>query len=181
MLRDLGGIYKRSTPVPGTSPSSEAFAYLLLRADEDPLHVYSLAAHYSFEELAVPASTKALRIRLSDVGEHSAIIMGASYLLRLAHLHSDRLSALKSLLLSPPALHEDTDTCKLRDRLSVQRAFSLTAGYLAWEATASVGTDWIRSFFEKVIEDIECPLCWENVRQRMEVVLEKWEGTKATI
>jgi len=163
------------------SPSSDPFAYLLLLADEKPLQIYSLAAHYSFEALAVPASTKALRIGLSDVDEPLAITMGALYLLRLMHLHLFRLNRLKSLLLSPPAMHNDTDTCKLHDRLSVQRAFGLTAGYLAWEATASVEAEWIRGFFEGVLKDIECVLCSKNVRRRMDEVLEEWKDTKATI
>ena len=163
------------------SPSSDPFAYLLLLADEKPLQIYSLAAHYSFEALAVPASTKALRIGLSDVDEPLAITMGPLYLLRLMHLHLSRLNRLKSLLLSPPAMHNDTDTCKLHDRLSVQRAFGLTAGYLTWEATASVEAEWIRGFFEGVLKDIECVLCSKNVRRRMDEVLEEWKDTKATI
>ena len=163
------------------SPLSEPFAYLLLRADEEPLQIYSLAAHHSFEALAVPTSTKALRISLSSVDESSAITMGTSYLLRLARLHLFRLDTLKSLLLNPPAMHDDTDTCKRHDRLNVQRAFGLTAGYLVWEATASIETEWIRVFFEGVMKDIGCAFCRENVRKRMDGVLEDWKDTKATI
>ncbi len=165
------------------SASSEGFRDLVRLAEMDPLRMYTLAAHWGFEELAVSSSRYALRIDVQCITDDHALSMGPQYLLRLAQLHEARKAKLKELLLIAPTLHDrDTLTCTLRDRLSVQRAYGLAAGYLTWEKAASVTGEEIRSILiENVRSIIGCTLCAEGVGKNIHRVLELWSQMKDTI
>lgn len=65
------------------SPCSDLYEHLLKAANEDPLNMYAVAARYSFESLAVPASSMTLKVSLSEVTDELAQQMGPIYLRRL--------------------------------------------------------------------------------------------------
>ncbi len=93
--------------------------------------MYTLAAHWEFEELVVSSSRYALRMD-SDAQ-------------CITDDHALSKAKLKELLLMVPTLHDkDTLACTLRDRLSVQRAYGLAAGYSNWEKAASMAGEEIR-------------------------------------
>src|SRR5258708_16806887 len=80
----------------------------------DSLRMYTLAAHWEFEELVVSSSRYALRMD-SDAQ-------------CITDDHALSKAKLKELLLMVPTLHDkDTLACTLPDRLSLQRAYGLAA------------------------------------------------------
>ncbi|KAF8327899.1 uncharacterized protein EI90DRAFT_3219217 [Cantharellus anzutake] len=185
IAKTFTALVKYGFSLPENVPStSEIFTDLVSHAadpNSDPLEVYVIAASHSFEELAVVCSFYALRMPLSDIDQKSAVDMGPAYLLRLSRLHEYRKGELDKLLLVPPAMHEETSTCGREHMHSVMRAYSLTAAYLAWEAKADATTEWISGFFDRVITNAGCSLCRENVRRRVQDVIQGWSRLRRTI
>ena len=56
--------------------------------------------------------------------------MGPVYLNRLFKLHASRTETLKSLLLSPPPLHPETDSCTFINQRRLTRFWTLAAASL---------------------------------------------------
>ncbi|KAF9519324.1 hypothetical protein BS47DRAFT_24250 [Hydnum rufescens UP504] len=162
-------------------PESELFQDLLHAADSHPLRVYTLAAHHSYEALAVAASAKTLSMNINEVTESIASEMGSPYLLRLTHLHSDRKETFKELMHVAPDSHPQSPGCTPERQSSAMRAYALAAAYLVWQATPDVGNEWIVSNLSPLLERIDCPLCKQNVRRRIDVVLEAWARVRCTI
>jgi len=165
---------------------SEIFVDLVSHAGDpniDPLEVYSLAASYGFEELAVKCSYHALRVPMADIDEPSSITMGPLYLLRLSRLREHREATLRQLLLKPPELlHDDsTPSCDRKMKINVTQAYSLVAGYLAWEASADASSEWISSHFEALMLSIECEQCQYGIRTAIRNLLCAWNQVKKTI
>lgn len=163
------------------SPQSNAFSELVTLAETQPLAVYTLAAAHSLDALAIPVSTSALAVPLTDIDAASASAMGAVYLLRLARLHQTRKDALKGLMLVAPKEHEDIPTCGSEARRSVMRAYALAAAYLAWEVVANADRDWIMRGLSPLLGHVTCRMCEQNLRTRIQSVLDSWEQVKATI
>ncbi|KAF8327901.1 uncharacterized protein EI90DRAFT_3126552 [Cantharellus anzutake] len=163
---------------------SEIFVDLVSHASDpesDPLEMYTLAASKGFEELAVPCSSFALRTPISSIENDAAIAMGAIYLWRLVKLHNERRQTLKRLLLQPPRAHEDTTACDKERRNGVIRAYGLTAGYAALQPTVMVTGDWIGDVFEKMIQNVGCGLCRDDVRSKVQSIIACWANAKRTI
>lgn len=163
------------------TPGSEAFSELLLLSDAHPLELYTLAASHAIDALAVQASTAALAVPLTQIGNSSAIAMGPVYLLRLATLHQRRKDALKSLMLVAPKEHSDAPDCNSEDRRSVMRAYALAAAYLAWEVVPNADRDWILRGLSPLLGHVSCAQCEKNLRTRIQTVIDSWEQVKATI
>lgn len=163
------------------TPQSLAFSELVALAESEPLAIYTLAAAHSIDALAVATSVYALSVPLTDIDSASASTMGAVYLLRLARLHQTRKDALKGLMLVAPKEHEDTPTCGSEARRSVMRAYALAAAYLAWEVVPNADRDWIMRGLSPLLGHVTCRLCEQNLRTRIQSVLDSWDQVKATI
>lgn len=170
--------------LPEVIPSdSESFLDLLRHADTEPLQIYTVAASYTFEALAVFVSSKSLGTDLFDVSDEMAFLMGPVYLHRLTLLHHNRKEELKRLMLVAPERHIDSPTCKENDRISVMQAYGLGAAYLVWEIISVVNADseWIMKAMNAPLEMAACELCVHGMRRRLERVLKEWKDVKLTI
>ncbi|KAF8327903.1 uncharacterized protein EI90DRAFT_1641581 [Cantharellus anzutake] len=167
------------------SPSSGGFQDLVRTAETEALRMYTLAAHWDFEELAVSASRYVLRVAdtIQNITDDHAETIGPRYLLRLIQLHETRKARLKELLLIPPTLHvDDTPACARPQRLSVLRAYGLAAGYVVWEKAAGVTVQEIKSIlFGNIGTSISCPVCSDAVQRNIDHVLDLWSQMKDTI
>ena len=161
---------------------SEIFVDLVSHAADpniDPLEIYALAASHGFEELAVQCSYHALRIPVGSIDEPNSITMGPLYLLRLSRLHETRKAALRTLLLEPPTLHEDTSLCDRK--ISVLQGYAVVAGHLAWEARADASLEWINGCFETLVQSVGCGNCRTGIRTRVWNLISAWNEVKKTI
>ena len=100
----------------------------------NPLLAYTLAAKHDIYALAVPVSTYLLSYPLMKLPEDATKKIGPLYLKRLYFLHLGRLQTFRTLLVSPPHLHPETDKCDFSDQKRLARAWALATAYLAWEA-----------------------------------------------
>ena len=82
------------------------------------------------------------RVPLKKLPEDATKKIGPLYLKRLYFLHLGRLQTFRSLLVSPPHLHPETDKCDFADQKRLARAWALATAYLAWEARPG---EWLRS------------------------------------
>lgn len=115
-------------------PGSPVYDFLLATAPLTTIRLYALAAHHDLYELAVGASTHLLSFDLSQIKGDIAEFMGPRYLLRLMHLHLNRVNALKGMLLQVPYPHPPTPECGFEEQTSLSRAWALVSSYLAWDA-----------------------------------------------
>jgi len=162
---------------PGT-PLSEI---LLTYKDSHAIELYTLAAHYGIEHLAVAASSFLLSFQLSSLTDATAVRIGARYLKRLFFMHLGRTAALKRLLFPPPYPHGATEACSRADQTALTRAWSLAASSLALDASADVSSEAIRSVFRALGEQLPCDQCQTDVANRIAVLLRGWASIKGSI
>lgn len=116
------------------SSSSSLFDMLLAHAPLRPIQVYTLAAQFKLDALAVKCSSHLLSYRLSELTDELVTTMGAVYLRRLMVLHTSLIDTLKRVLLQPPPPHPATQNCGFEDQKKLSRAWALASSYLAWDS-----------------------------------------------
>lgn len=114
-------------------PSTPLYAVLLYHAHLSPLEIYTLAAHYGLDELAISTSAHLLSFSLCTLTDKCVEAMGPVYLRRLLFLHLGRVDALKRVIRSPPIGHSPTPVCNLADQKKLAAAWILAAAYLSYE------------------------------------------------
>ena len=115
-------------------PSTHIHALLLSCASEEPLMLYTLAAHYVLDDLAASASAHLLSLSLYNITGDISMRMGPIYLKRLTNLHMQRTELLKRLLIQPPDTHRPIRTCGYAEQKKVLGKWMMVAASLSWLA-----------------------------------------------
>lgn len=116
------------------TPASHIFLELMTYAPQNPLALYTLAASYKLEHLAVASSAYLLSICLSTITDEIAQRIGAVYIRRLFLLHYDRMAAFRRNLQQTPEKHPPTLSCDFSDQERLTRAWSIASVYLVLNA-----------------------------------------------
>jgi len=115
-------------------PSTHIQALLLSHALEEPLRLYTLAAHYDLDDLATTTSAHLLSLSLNDITDDISTRMGPIYLKRLMNLHMERTELLKRLLIQAPDTHQPTRTCGYAEQNKISASWTMVAASLVWSA-----------------------------------------------
>ncbi|EDR04794.1 uncharacterized protein LACBIDRAFT_330283 [Laccaria bicolor S238N-H82] len=115
-------------------PSTHIHALLLSHALENPLVLYSLAAHHGLDDLATSASAHLLSWSLHDITDEDTKRMGPIYLRRLMNLQMQRTELLKRLLMQPPDAHQPIRVCGYAEQKKVSDGWMMVAAPLVWSA-----------------------------------------------
>lgn len=137
-------------------PPTPLYALLLSHAPLRPIDTYALAAAHSLEDLAVAVSAHLLSFSLPTLTDELAARIGAHYLKRLFLLHHNRLTALKQLLLQPPAAHVDTPACGGSEQRRLTRAWALAAAHLVWDARPNLSMNMLQAALRPLERDLTC-------------------------
>lgn len=121
-------------PKEHVQPGLPLFDILLAQAPINPMEVYALAGHFKLHDLAVRTSAHLLSYHLPDMSDAVALRMGPVYLNRLMQLHMGLANELKRITLAPPPPHPLHPTCDFEMQRRLNRAWVLTASYLAWDS-----------------------------------------------
>ncbi|KAF7301316.1 hypothetical protein MIND_00696700 [Mycena indigotica] len=162
-------------------PSTPLFSLLLSHAPLFPLQLYSLAAHYELEDLAVPTSAHLLAFPLSRLTDQDVERIGAKYLKRLFFLHYGRNEALKRVLGTPPHPHPPTNTCDFPAQKGLGRAWALAVAYLVWDVRPDMSTQTLESALRPLSEHLICDLCKTALNDRIKSTILQWSIVKRTI
>ena len=117
-----------------TLPDGSLYNLVLSRAPTAGIQMYTLAAQYKLEQLAVAVSPYLLSFDLATLTDDLVERMGALYLKRLAFLHLGRSAALKRLLSPPLSYHPPDGVCGAGDHDALMRAWGMAIAPLAWDA-----------------------------------------------
>ncbi|EMD39915.1 hypothetical protein CERSUDRAFT_63441 [Gelatoporia subvermispora B] len=154
--------------------------YTLIRsyAPTHAIDAYALAAAHDLEPLAVAISPHLLAFHLSALSEELASALGPKYLLRLFHLHGQRMDALKHLLLQLPTPHEPTAVCGVEEQGKLTRGWAFAAAQLVWDARPSISTHAIDMALSPLRSQLSCHLCINSLEQRLQEVISEWAAVK---
>jgi hypothetical protein len=181
------------------TPTNPMHDLLLSLAPRYPFEVYTVAAQFDLNDLAVPTSAYLLSYSLSTLSDEMAERMGAIYLKRLLTLHHNRVEALKNIFLHPPYPHPSSETCGFEEQRRLTRAWSLVSAYLAWEA----GPGWyqneiyrhpkrsilivlgltahgIQNTFKPLDDVLTCELCKNGLSKRLRDLVAQWISVRVS-
>jgi len=183
-----------------TSPDTCLYNLILSRAPLHPIELYALSAEHDLHDLAVAISPHLMSFNLATLTDEIVTQIGPIYLKRLFFLHLGRNDALKRLLFTPPTLHGPTPQCDFTEQKKLTRAWALAAAYLAWDARpglsrhrgssnwmiiyascdrlSDLSTSAITSALGSLQEHLICPLCKNNLRQRVKQITVEWSNVK---
>ncbi|EPQ52882.1 hypothetical protein GLOTRDRAFT_80112 [Gloeophyllum trabeum ATCC 11539] len=162
-------------------PSTPLYQHLMSVAPLNPIDIYTIAAQFELEELAVATSSHLLSFSLSSISDEMAIRMGPLYLKRLFFLHLGRLDALKRILLPPPPPHPPTNACNFADQKQMVRVWALAVAYLAWDARPDLPITTIKQTLNPLIEKLPCNVCRSSLFDRTKNMIIQWSRVKNTI
>lgn len=164
-------------------PHDSDIGTLLLRyAPTRPLRVYSAAAAQGLDAVCVAASQYTLPYSLDTLSEADALTMGAVYLRRLFFLHQGRREALIRVIHDPPATHQPTTTCSMRNQEPVRSTWELaTAEVMLAPLPHNTSPEMLIEGFGGLILRPSCELCRDQVRKRVSDVIKAWLAVKRTI
>jgi len=100
------------------------------------------------------------------------------YLNRLMQLHMALANELKRITLAPPPPHPLQATCDFEMQRRLNRAWVLTASYLAWDSRPDISIHQIKSTFLALEDRLECAACKESLRARVREVSVQWVNIK---
>ncbi|TFK99137.1 hypothetical protein BDV98DRAFT_613522 [Pterulicium gracile] len=163
------------------APQSPLFSLLLGQAPLYPIQVYALASRYDLHDLAVPTSGHLLSYSLHQLDDTTAELMGPIYIKRLFFLHFGRMEALKRILLNPPHPHAPTPSCDFTEQKKITRAWALATAYLAWDARPDLSISSIESALGPLGEHLNCNLCKQSLKERVQDVVVQWSVVRRTI
>lgn len=116
------------------TPASPMHDLLLSFAARHPFELYTLAAQFDLQDLAVSTSAYILSYSLANISDTMAERMGPLYLKRLAGMYLTRLNELKSALRRPPAPHAPSRECSRDEQEGLASAWVSVAGRMIWDA-----------------------------------------------
>lgn len=111
---------------------------ILNHAPVRPLETYALAGTNMLDDLAIAASAYTLHMKLYQMPDGLAVKMGVLYLQRLYRLHASRIAALKDMLDTTIFPHVARPYCSVEQRQVVNRAYSLAAAQVFYNATPGI-------------------------------------------
>ncbi|KAI4525473.1 hypothetical protein K525DRAFT_365251 [Schizophyllum commune Loenen D] len=150
------------------------YAVLLAQAPLAPLAVYTAAARYGLNDLAVAVSSHLLSFPLPALTDAQAEAMGAVYLKRLFMLHKQRVDALKGVLAQAPYPHPETEICTFADQKKIARAWQLAATYLVAEAQPDLPPSRMEATVNSLMVGMACEDCKEALRKRLQKAVVEW-------
>ncbi|KAI0653283.1 hypothetical protein C8Q70DRAFT_643318 [Cubamyces menziesii] len=162
-------------------PSYPLYELIRSYAPYYPIEAYAVAAHHKLEELAAAISAHLLAYDLSRISDELTIKMGPLYFSRLANLHRSRMTALRNIVLQPPATHPVTPLCNLDSQREVSRAWAFANAELVWNARPNISTYALESTFTNAAASVQCPDCRMMLHNRIEEVKYQWTAVKTTI
>jgi len=161
---------------------SDINSLLIQYAPTQPFRVYTAAASHGIESVCVAASEYTLPHSLDALSEANALVMGAVYLRRLVFLHLGRREALIRVIRDPPATHQPTATCSIRDQEAVERTWAVTTAGVMISPMSHGTTPWMLiGAYSGLISKPNCETCRNEVRKRVSDVLREWLAVKRTI
>ncbi|KAI5892514.1 uncharacterized protein SCHCODRAFT_02503242 [Schizophyllum commune H4-8] len=156
------------------TPPRPLYHAMLMQAPLAPLAVYTAAARYGLEDLAVAMSPHLLSLSLSSVTDEQAEAMGAVYLGRLFLLHKKRMDALRDVLAAEPYPHPETPDCSFVDQKAVARAWQLASAYLVSKGRPDLHPLAIQSTVNSLAAKVTCKHCKEVLRRRLQKAVVEW-------
>lgn len=162
-------------------PSTHIHALLLSHASENPLVLYSLAAHHGLDDLATSTSAHLLSWSLRDITDDNSKRMGPIYLRRLMNLQMQRTELLKRLLMQPPDAHQPIRVCGYAEQKKVSDGWMMVAAPLVWSARPEFPTDAIQMAFSVLEDGLICEMCRICLDVRVKDILLQWSSAKKTI
>ncbi|KAL1694325.1 hypothetical protein GGG16DRAFT_110371 [Schizophyllum commune] len=161
-------------PAQHVVPPRALYAVLLAQAPLAPLAVYTAAARYGLNDLAVAVSSHLLSFPLPALTDAQAEAMGAIYLKRLFMLHKQRVDALKGVLAQAPYPHPETEICTFADQKKIARAWQLAATYLVAEAQPDLPPSRMEATVNSLMVGMACEDCKEALRKRLQKAVVEW-------
>ncbi|KAI0330920.1 hypothetical protein GY45DRAFT_1336527 [Cubamyces sp. BRFM 1775] len=203
----LDALIKYGLPVAQLAkPSYPLYELIRSYAPYYPIEAYAVAGHYKLEELAVAISAHLLAFDLSRISDELTVKMGPIYFSRLANLHRARMTALRNIVLQPPAMHPITPTCNEEVQRELSRAWAFANAEIVWNALPSksprplpllhmcqrrtelmpmmaafatdISTYALESAFTHAAASIKCPDCQMMLRTRIKEVIYQWSAVK---
>lgn len=172
--------YGLSLDIPLT-PGKPIYNLLSTLAYTSPLEVYTLAAEYGLEQLAVETSRHLHTIRLDTLTDEHCRKMGPIYLRRLFFLHLGRTERLKKLLSEPPG-HEPTLQCDAQDQEQRFHAvWKEGVALLCWDVNASTPTAFLRAALSPIVDRVACEECKIATKEKIRQLVIDWSLVKSTI
>ncbi|RPD73718.1 hypothetical protein L226DRAFT_523824 [Lentinus tigrinus ALCF2SS1-7] len=162
-------------------PSFPLYQLLVSQAPFHPIETYAIAGQHKLEDAAVATSAHLLAYELSNLTDEITVKMGPLYLRRLLDLQQTRMTALKEIVLRPPANHSPTAKCPQGRQEKLTQAWALAAAQLVWDTLPSISTHALKSTFEKAGPTIACPDCRAMLHMRIQEVMQEWSSVKRTI
>lgn len=130
----LDALWKHGFPVQVLAkPNTALYDLMLNHAAVNPIAMYSAAACYKLDDLAVAISGHLLSFDLSELTNELAERMGAVYLRRLVFLLLGRVEALKRVMTAHPKFHEPFPTCGSTEQRKLTRSWALAKANLSWQ------------------------------------------------
>ncbi|KAL1724181.1 hypothetical protein EV715DRAFT_166017, partial [Schizophyllum commune] len=161
-------------PAQHVVPPRALYAVLLAQAPLAPLAVYTAAARYGLNDLAVAVSSHLLSFPLPALTDAQAEAMGAIYLKRLFMLHKQRVDALKGVLAQAPYPHPETEICTFADQKKIARAWQLAATYLVAEAQPDLPPSRMEATVNSLMVGMVCEDCKDALRKRLQKAVVEW-------
>ncbi|KAJ8489320.1 hypothetical protein ONZ51_g2985 [Trametes cubensis] len=178
----LDAVIKYGLPIAQLAkPSYPLYELVRSYAPYYPIEAYAIAAHYQLEELAVAISAHLLAFDLSRISDELTVKMGPLYFSRLANLHRGRMTALRNIVLQPPAMHPITPVCNEETQRELSRAWAFASAEIVWNALPNISTYALESAFTRAAASIKCPHCYIMLRNRIKEVIYQWSAVKTTI
>ncbi|EEB86846.1 hypothetical protein MPER_16050 [Moniliophthora perniciosa FA553] len=144
------------------------------------MEVYSLAGHHDMRDLAVAASPHTLSFNLLNLSEELAEHMGATYLLRLLHLHMRRRTILLRLLARAPDSHGETEQCRSEDQM-LKEEWDMSVGCLVGKLNAGTTPGFIQEAVMSHTSNITCEECIRARDAHLSFVLAEWSTTVVSL
>ncbi|KAH9899899.1 hypothetical protein C8Q73DRAFT_787744 [Cubamyces lactineus] len=143
-----------------------------------PIEAYALAAHYHLEDLAVAISAHLLAYDVTRLSDELTVKMGPIYFARLVNLQRGRISALRNIVLRPPAMHPATPTCNADNQRELSRAWAFANAEIVWNVLPNISTYALESTFLQSAASVTCPDCQVMLRTRIQEVKTEWSSVK---
>ncbi len=161
-----------------------------------PLDIFTFAAHYKIEALAVQTSSHLLSLNFGTVSSQNRQEIGPEYYDRLLSLHQDRLKSLKLISNDPPLGHPFTLLCTDSDQDDMVKLWNSGMSMVQREATPceyllcsvltlTIVSDLSPQFLVAQMRPYEakvnCVSCSNHFATRLSDVAKEWSQVKVCL
>lgn len=186
------------------APTQPLYQLLTSHAPYRPIETYAIAGQHQLEDVAVIVSGHLLSYDLSELADGVVSKMGPVYLKRLVLLHQSCISALRQIVITPPAAHPTPPGCTgVDEHGALTRAWAHATAQLVWDATPSkaatllspslpdanrsrsavlsltgISANALRTYLERIGETITCESCRAKLVARIQEVMVSWSAVK---